>query len=162
MLIEADGITKYYGSLRAMDNITLEVKEGEIFGIFGPNADTTVLGTKLPYDMKDAMSHAAKNFNDFKDKLNKWSPRFGFLWDISQRGEWLVRGAAGIYHNLVPAGVFGELVTQDGSINTRSGVGTLDSWPDAPGLGAARWARSSVFQGFRRLPTLASLPRGLT
>ena len=75
--------------------------------------------------------------NDFRDKLNKWSPRFGFLWDISQRGEWLVRGTAGIYHNLVPAGVFGELVTQDGSIDIRSGVGALDSWPDAPGLAAA-------------------------
>jgi ABC-2 type transport system ATP-binding protein len=37
MLIEADGITKFYGSLKAMDNVSLEVREGEIFGIFGPN-----------------------------------------------------------------------------------------------------------------------------
>jgi ABC-2 type transport system ATP-binding protein len=37
MLIEADGITKFYGSLKAMDNVSLEVKEGEIFAIFGPN-----------------------------------------------------------------------------------------------------------------------------
>jgi ABC-2 type transport system ATP-binding protein len=37
MLIEAEGITKYYGALKAVDNVTLRVKEGEIFGIFGPN-----------------------------------------------------------------------------------------------------------------------------
>ncbi|MGD8868657.1 MAG: TonB-dependent receptor [Gemmatimonadales bacterium] len=73
----------------------------------------------------------------FDYKLDKLSPRFGFLWDVSQRGEWLVRGAAGIYHNLVTSAVFGELVAQEGSIGTRRGLGVLDSWPDAPGLAAA-------------------------
>jgi len=75
--------------------------------------------------------------SDFNWVQRKWSPRFSVLWDISQRGEWLVSGTAGFYHNLVPAGSFGELVTQDGSIDDRSGVGDLDSWPVAPGLGAA-------------------------
>lgn len=72
----------------------------------------------------------------FQNKIDKYSPRFGFRWDISRRGEWLVRGSAGIYHNTVPGGVFGELVAQDGSVETRRGVGALGSWPDAPGLAA--------------------------
>jgi hypothetical protein len=33
--------------------------------------------------------------------------------------------------------VFGELVAEDGSIETRRGVGALESWPEAPGLAAA-------------------------
>jgi len=37
LLIEADGMTKFYGSLKAMDDISLTVRAGEIFGIFGPN-----------------------------------------------------------------------------------------------------------------------------
>ncbi|UCH89762.1 MAG: ABC transporter ATP-binding protein [Thermoplasmata archaeon] len=37
MLIEAEGLVKSYGPIRAMDHVSLKVKEGEIFGIFGPN-----------------------------------------------------------------------------------------------------------------------------
>lgn len=37
MLIEAFGLTKRYGTLNAMDRVSIKVKEGEIFGIFGPN-----------------------------------------------------------------------------------------------------------------------------
>jgi ABC-type multidrug transport system ATPase subunit len=37
MLIEAQGVTKLYGPLKAMDDVSLSVREGEIFGIFGPN-----------------------------------------------------------------------------------------------------------------------------
>ncbi len=73
----------------------------------------------------------------FDKKIDKYSPRFGFRWDISQRGEWLVRGTAGIYHNLVPAGVQGEAMTQYGAIDSRSGIGNLSSWPDAPDAASA-------------------------
>lgn len=37
MLIEAEGLVKTYGPVRAMDHVTLNVRAGEIFGIFGPN-----------------------------------------------------------------------------------------------------------------------------
>jgi hypothetical protein len=47
-------------------------------GIFAPQTTTTVLGTKLPYDMKDAMAHAAANFNSYKDKLRAAFPHFEF------------------------------------------------------------------------------------
>lgn len=36
-LIEAHGLTKYYGKHRAITNVNFEVNEGEIFGFIGPN-----------------------------------------------------------------------------------------------------------------------------
>ncbi len=35
--IEADGLTKNYGDLIAVDNLDLRIEEGEIFGLLGPN-----------------------------------------------------------------------------------------------------------------------------
>ncbi len=75
--------------------------------------------------------------NSFDDNIRKFSARFGVLWDIAERHEWLVRGAAGIHHDQVGPSIFGELVTQNGSVDVRRGVGLLDSWPEAPSLGTA-------------------------
>ncbi len=35
--IYVDRVTKYYGRVRALDNVSLSIEEGQIFGIFGPN-----------------------------------------------------------------------------------------------------------------------------
>ena len=35
--IEAQGLTKFYGDFRAVDHISFEVEQGEIFGFLGPN-----------------------------------------------------------------------------------------------------------------------------
>lgn len=35
--IEMKGVTKFFGSVRALDGLSLEVHEGEIFGLLGPN-----------------------------------------------------------------------------------------------------------------------------
>jgi ABC-2 type transport system ATP-binding protein len=35
--IEIDGLTKYYGDLLAVDNLSFEVRRGEVFGFLGPN-----------------------------------------------------------------------------------------------------------------------------
>jgi ABC-2 type transport system ATP-binding protein len=36
-MISIDGLTKDFGSLRAVDNISLDVKKGEVLGFLGPN-----------------------------------------------------------------------------------------------------------------------------
>jgi ABC-type multidrug transport system ATPase subunit len=35
--IDVDGVTKDFGTFRALDNVTLQVPRGEIFGLLGPN-----------------------------------------------------------------------------------------------------------------------------
>lgn len=45
-IIEINGLTKYYGSLKAVDNLHLSISKGEIFGLLGPNGagkSTTIL-----------------------------------------------------------------------------------------------------------------------
>jgi ABC-2 type transport system ATP-binding protein len=45
-IIELEGLTKFYGSLKAVDNLNLRIKKGEIFGLLGPNGagkTTTIL-----------------------------------------------------------------------------------------------------------------------
>ena len=37
MIIKVNGLVKNYGDLQALDNLSFEVKEGEIFGLLGPN-----------------------------------------------------------------------------------------------------------------------------
>lgn len=45
-IIELEGLTKFYGSVKAVDNLNLKVGKGEIFGLLGPNGagkTTTIL-----------------------------------------------------------------------------------------------------------------------
>ena len=37
MLVDASGLVKQYPRVRALDQVALQVKEGEVFGLFGPN-----------------------------------------------------------------------------------------------------------------------------
>ncbi|MFW9991884.1 MAG: ABC transporter ATP-binding protein [Candidatus Odinarchaeota archaeon] len=47
--ISINGLTKYYGKTLAVDNLSLEIREGEIFGFLGPNGagKTTTIRTIL-------------------------------------------------------------------------------------------------------------------
>ena len=49
--IEIDNLTKLYGGHRAISNINLEVREGEVFGYLGPNGagKTTTIRTLLDF-----------------------------------------------------------------------------------------------------------------
>lgn len=46
MVLSLQGITKYYGRIKALDNVSFDVPEGSVFGILGPNGSgkTTLLG----------------------------------------------------------------------------------------------------------------------
>ena len=36
-IITMEGLTKHYGKLVAVDNLSMKVKQGETFGFLGPN-----------------------------------------------------------------------------------------------------------------------------
>lgn len=37
MLVQASGLVKQYPRVRALDGVSLDIREGEVFGLFGPN-----------------------------------------------------------------------------------------------------------------------------
>jgi len=36
-MIETEGLTRRFGAVTAVDQLTLRVNDGEVFGFFGPN-----------------------------------------------------------------------------------------------------------------------------
>jgi ABC-2 type transport system ATP-binding protein len=48
-LVSANGVSKHYGSLRAVDNVSFEIEKGKIMGLIGPNGagKTTLLKALL-------------------------------------------------------------------------------------------------------------------
>ena len=71
-MLKVDGVTKYYGDFKAVDNLSFEVKPGEIFGLLGVNGagktttfrmimglleptsgNITLNGKKIDYDVTD-------------------------------------------------------------------------------------------------------------
>ena len=49
--IELRGLTKDYGSLRALDGVSLTVEPGEIFGFLGPNGAGKTTAIRLLFDL---------------------------------------------------------------------------------------------------------------
>ena len=45
--IEIKGLTKIFGELKAVDNVTLSIKEGELFGFLGPNGSGKTTTVKM-------------------------------------------------------------------------------------------------------------------
>jgi ABC-2 type transport system ATP-binding protein len=54
--IELDGVTKRYGTLTALDDLSLTVEEGEVFGFLGPNGagKSTTINVLLDFVRPDA------------------------------------------------------------------------------------------------------------
>jgi ABC-2 type transport system ATP-binding protein len=48
-ILETNGLTKKYGSLTAVDHVSLSVDKGQVFGFLGPNGSgkTTTIGMLL-------------------------------------------------------------------------------------------------------------------
>lgn len=47
-------------------------------GIFAPKSGVSILGEDLGFDMRDAHAHAARNFNDFRNRLGEVDPNIEF------------------------------------------------------------------------------------
>ena len=51
MIIVTEGLTKYYGKIRGIENLDLAVREGEVFGFLGPNGAGKTTTIRLLLDL---------------------------------------------------------------------------------------------------------------
>jgi ABC-2 type transport system ATP-binding protein len=68
-MIEVDGLTKKYGSIIAVNNISLRIEKGEIFGLLGPNGagKTTLIKTLTALSRPDRGRAAIGGFDVVED-----------------------------------------------------------------------------------------------
>ena len=72
-LLSIDSVSKYYGNFTALNNVSLNVKEGSIFGLLGPNGagKTTLIRIinqiTRPDEGKILFNNKILNINHIKD-----------------------------------------------------------------------------------------------
>ena len=98
MIIEAEGLTKKYGTQTAVNNLTLQIREGEVFGFLGPNGagkTTTLLmflglteptsgkvrvigfdSTREPLRVKEKVGYLPENVGFYDDMDARQNLRF--------------------------------------------------------------------------------------
>jgi ABC-2 type transport system ATP-binding protein len=67
-VLSIKNLSKHYGKIKALDNVSLEIKKGNIFGILGPNGSgkTTTLGMIL-----DVINPTSGEYHWFGNEANK-------------------------------------------------------------------------------------------
>lgn len=75
MILEIKNVVKRYKDVIAVDNVSLSIKEGEIFGLLGPNGagKTTIINTILGLTRTDAgeIKMFGKDFNSYELEIKK-------------------------------------------------------------------------------------------
>lgn len=92
-IIEAEGLTKKYGDQIAVNNLALQIREGEVFGFLGPNGagkTTTLLmllGLTEPTSGKATVIGIDPTRNSFlvKEKIGFLPENVGFYDDMNAR-----------------------------------------------------------------------------
>ena len=89
--IRMTGLTKSFGSLRAVDGLTLDVEEGEIFALVGPDGAGKTTTMRLLTAILDPTSgdawvaghHIVKDAEAIKEDIGYMSQRFGLYADLT-------------------------------------------------------------------------------
>jgi ABC-2 type transport system ATP-binding protein len=78
--IEVAGLTKRYGAVRAVDNLSLTVERGEVFGLLGPNGagKTTTVEILEGYRRPDAGHVRVLDLEPWRDGRHL-RPRIGVM-----------------------------------------------------------------------------------
>jgi ABC-2 type transport system ATP-binding protein len=80
MVIETEQLTKFYGKARGIKNISLSVKEGEVFGFLGPNGSGKTTTIRILLDFIRASAGKARVFGmDVHADAPQIKSRVGYL-----------------------------------------------------------------------------------
>lgn len=87
-MIKVENLTKRYGYITAVKNISLELNQGEVLGLIGPNGagKTTTLKTIVGLVVPDSGKILLDNINPFTDPRVKRI--LGYVPEIPQTPEW--------------------------------------------------------------------------
>jgi len=91
LTIKAENLTRKFGELTALDNLNLQVEEGEIFGLVGPDGAGKTTTMRLLTGILDPTSgqawvydkHTVKESEDLKEHIAYMSQRFGLYEEMS-------------------------------------------------------------------------------
>lgn len=89
--IRAEGLTKRFGGLTAVDGLTLTVAAGEIFGLVGPDGAGKTTSMRLLSSIMEPTSgeawvaghHIVKEAESVKEHIGYMSQRFGLYQDLT-------------------------------------------------------------------------------
>ncbi len=101
--IEIDGLTKVYGTHRALDGVELEVPEGSVFGFLGPNGAGKTTTLRVLTGLADPSSGSARVLgHDVVSASAAVRAKIGFLPDVPGYYEWMtatefLRFAGGLF-----------------------------------------------------------------
>jgi len=91
LTIKAAGLTRKFGDLTAVDNLNLEIPEGEIFGLVGPDGAGKTTTMRLLTGILEPTSgeawvydkHIVKESEPLKENIAYMSQRFGLYEELS-------------------------------------------------------------------------------
>ncbi|MFZ2411310.1 MAG: ATP-binding cassette domain-containing protein [Candidatus Methanoperedens sp.] len=102
MVIKTEALTKKYGKLTAVDELNLEVEEGEIFGLLGPNgAGKTTLISMLCTILKPTSGRAWVNGFDIVKEPGKVRKSIGIVFQQPSVDDLLTGRENLAMHNLL-------------------------------------------------------------
>ncbi|KCZ72482.1 daunorubicin resistance ABC transporter ATP-binding subunit [Candidatus Methanoperedens nitroreducens] len=102
MVIKTEGLTKKYGKIAALDDLNLEVEEGEIFGLLGPNgAGKTTIISMLCTILKPTSGRAWVNGFDIVKESSKVRKSIGIVFQQPSVDDLLTGRENLAMHNLL-------------------------------------------------------------
>ncbi len=78
-IIETKNLTKYYGKIRGIENLNLEVKEGEFFGFIGPNGAGKSTAIRTLLGLINPTSGEAEVFGMPLSRKDEYLKEIGYL-----------------------------------------------------------------------------------